>query len=555
MSRFLDDRLRSRADDGGFGLVEIMIAMTILAIVAVSTAPMLLGGLRAGRAAQLNLQGKALAQERLEKMRNLPYHVAQQNGQYVDVLDIYFRDLQAFGAVAAGDTCSARSYDAGSATYSCTIESLGDDYAGFSQKVKARFLGFERNPITPPNTYDSQVTGNDGPASALLGVEVTTSWSQGSDTSSYTLRSQIANAQSDASTLQASLDVAALQLTSELASGDVLQLEGGLVSSNGSLTTGSTANLNVATARAGLSSGLERTGALLSLSAPPFQPGSSPTGSGQKLDGTCDYACFGKTAVTGNADVTVALGQPQVSTDTDPVASSLARAGENVFRGFTFGNAPLGETDPLLELAGPMVSAGATGSAEVLRGEGYLNAAGTGSTAVRTGGKTFLPMLELFPTSFAPDGVVQVTLDDASLTCTSGAGTGSVDTTWSGTVRYWQQTGFAADGVTPTGDYVPLAVAPGAAALPGPDVVPVLKANPTAVYSGVATGDVALGRWIDSWSAASDTAAVATSAGPRTTAALPAVVSVLTQPTRASAPTSAINISVGSLACQAEDNR
>lgn len=557
MSRSLADRLRSGAGDEGFGLVEILIAMTIFAIVSVSTAPMLLGGLRAGRAAQLNLQGKALAQERLEKMRNLPFHVARQNGQYLDVLDIYFRDLLPSGLLAAGDTCSARSYDSTTATYSCTIASLGGDYPGFSQVVRTTFLDFQRGTVVPPSTYDSQTSGNDSPASALLGVAVTTSWTQGGKSSSYTLRSQISNSQADESSLRASLQLAAVKITSELDGGDVLRLDGGVISSEGSLTTGSTASLNVATARGSTGSGQQVDGAVLSLSAPPAKTGGSPSDpSGQKLDGTCNLVCFGKTAVTGNQDVTVNLGQPQVSDPADAVTASLSRTGSNVFRGFSFGNLAGSQVaDPDLRLQGRMVSAGATGDSLALSSNGYLDATGTGSAAVRSGGRVSVPMLQLFPTDFAPRGVVQVTLDSAALDCTSGSGTSSVNSAWQATVRYWQQTGVDATTGLPTGGYVSNEVKPGAGPLPDPTTTYVLHADSSIPHTELGPGDVPLSTWINAWNGASDAAAVNTSVGKAATASLNAVVAIITAPTRENVPTSALNLAVGTIECQAVDNR
>jgi prepilin-type N-terminal cleavage/methylation domain-containing protein len=560
VSRSLADRLRRRGDDQGFGLVEIMISMTIFAIIVLATAPMLIGGLKAGRSAQLNLQGKALAQERLELMRNLPYHVARQNGQYLDVLDIYFRDLQPTGTLAASDRCSARSYDAATSTYACTINNLGADYPSFSQVIRATFLDFQRNPVTPPAAYNSQVAGVDAPASALLGVAVTTSWTQGSKTSSYTLRSQIANAQAEGSSLQASLSVTALTLSSNLASGDILQLEGGLVSSDGSLTTGSTASLGVATARAGLASGSATNGATLSLSAPPAASGTSPSDpSGHKIDGTCNFACFGQTAVTGNQDVTVALGQPQVSRAADPVVASLRRTGSNTYRGFTYANALLLDADPALRLTGPMVSAGLGSTTEVLNGKGYLDATGTGATAVQSAGSTTVPMLQLFPTDFAPEGVVQLVLTSASLSCASGGGAGAVSATWAGTARYWKQTGISSG--VPTGGYVDLNVAPGAAALPDPAGLTVLEgdANGDGVLDVDGPNKLKLDRWVQAWAGMTDTAQAVTSSGQRSTGTINGVISLLTAPTRLTAgvkdETSAINIALGKLTCHAEDNR
>ena len=557
MSRSLADRLRRGADDEGFGLVEILIAMTIFAIVSISTAPLLLGGLKAGRSAQLNLQGKALAQERLELMRNLPYHVARQNGQYIDVLDIYFRDLQATGTLATNDICDARSYDAATSTYSCTINDLGSDFRSFRQVIRTTFLDFQRNTVVPPAGYSSQTSGADSPASALLGVAVTTSWTQAGRTSSYTLRSQIANAQADQSTLSAALGSAALTITSNLADGDILKLEGGLVSGEGSLTTGSRASLNATTTRAGLASGLSRAGASLSLTAPPFAEGTSPSdGNGYMLDGTCVFACFGQTSISGNQKVRVDLGQPQVSSASSPVVASLRRTGSNTYRGFTYGNAPSAAIDPQLKLTGPMVSAGTGSTTEVLNGSGYLDATGSGSTAVRAAATATLPYLELFPTSFAPNGVVQVALSSASLTCSSGGGAGSVVATWSGAVRYWKQTGIDSNGL-PTGGYVQTALAPGGSALPAV-TSPVLQADVTGdgIADGAAPEDVPLSRWVQAWSALSDPDDAVTSTGRRSAGAVSAVVSVLTAPTRgASDETSAINLAVGSLTCGAEDNR
>lgn len=557
MYRSLADRLRRGGDDEGFGLVEILIAMTIFSIVSISTAPLMLGGLKAGRAAQLNLQGKALGQERLEQMRNLPFHVARQNGQYLDVLDIYFRDLQATGSLATNDTCAARSYDAGTKTYSCTINNLGSDYRAFRQVIRTTFLDFQRGTVTPPAGYNSQTSGADSPASSLLGVAVTTSWTQSGRSSSFTLRSQIANAQADENAISVAVGTAALTITSNVANGDILKLEGGLVNGEGSLTTGSRASLNATTARAGFSSGLSTTGASLSLSAPPAAVGTSPFDSnGHMLDDTCTFACFGQTSVSGNQAVTVALGQPQVSSSSDPVVSSLRRTGSNTYRGFTYGNALSAAVDPLLRLAGPMISGGIGSTTEVLNGSGYLDAAGSGGTAVRAVGTAALPYLELFPTDFAPNGVVQVALTSSSLGCVSGGGTGSVAASWAGAVRFWQQTGVDGSGL-PTGGYVSTALAPGGADLPAlTSLVLKADANNDGIVDTNTAADISLSRWVQAWSALTDPSEAATSSGRRSTGVISAVVSVLTSPTRGTADeTSAINLAVGSLTCHAEDSR
>ena len=545
MSHSLTDRVRRRVhgDDEGFGLIEIMIAMLIFGIVIVSTAPLLVGGLRAGRISQLNLQGKALGQERLEIMRNLPYHVARQNGQYLDILDLFFRDIAPVGVLATNDVCAARVYTAATATYTCRIDALGADYPGFFQTVQTQFLTFERAVVTPGLGYSSQTAGVDSPVSALLGVVVTTSWPQNGTTKSFAVRSQIANGQPEGSLITADLQVSALNLASNLADGDLLQLEAGLVSSSGSLTTGSTSRLSAVAARAAKASGTEISGASFSVSAPPAAAGTSPSEPlGKSLDGTCVLACFSQTSISGDQSVIVASGQPKASSSASPVLSALRRTGANTFRGYTYNNTPAGSVDALLGLTGPMVSGGNGSTTDVAVGSGYLDATGTGATAVRSSGSTTLPVLQLFPTLFAPLGVVQVELTAASVTCTSGGGTGAISASWSGTVRYWTDNLPGSTTQNPLSGYVPVPLAPGATQLPDPADVSV-NAGRT------------LDTWVKAWSALTATGTVDQSSGRIGKATVPAVLSMLTAPTRTSDPTSAINIAVGALRCQAEDNR
>jgi len=538
------DRLRRGrfGGDEGFSLVEIMIAMVIFGIVATATTPMLLGGLKAGRTAQLNLQAKALGQERLELMRNLPFNVAQQNGLYLDVLDIYHRDLVASGALAAGDTCATRSYEAATSTYVCTITDLGAGHLGFTQVVRTQFLNAERTVIVPIASYSSQVAGRDTPPANLLGVTVATSWAQQGAPHTFTVRSHIANAQADPNVITASVRATALNVTSNLSNEDILQLEGGLLSSEGALTTGSTASLSAVAARAGLASGTSVQGAALSLTAPPAVTGTSPTEGASNLFGSaCEFACFGPSSITGNQQVTVASGQPKVSLVGNQVTTTLSRSGLGTFRGFSYTNATTAEKDPALGIVGPMVSGGSV-PGDVLATTGYLDATGSGSTAVQSSATVGLAHLELFPTAFAPAGVVQVRLDSAKLTCRSGSGTGGVTAAWSGEVRYWSAA--AATAASPTGAYVALPLAPGAAALPAPATLIVQPGVP-------------LSTWLSAWSAATSASAVDESSARRGKGTLSAVLTMLTTPTRPglAGGSSPINVAVGSVSCIAEDAR
>ena len=124
-------RLRGRpASDEGFTLAEVITALMIFGVIAAALIPMLISATRLATIAKLSTQAKQLSVERIESMRNLPYYVAFDNGQYRDILDIYFRDLQAAGALEANDPCTARAFIAASSTYRCTINPISG-YAKF----------------------------------------------------------------------------------------------------------------------------------------------------------------------------------------------------------------------------------------------------------------------------------------------------------------------------------------------------------------------------------------------------------------------------------------
>lgn len=520
-------------------MIEVIISMVILGVVIASITPLLISGLRASRTAQLNTQARALGQERIERMRNLPYHVARANGQYLDVLDIYFRDIQpTAGNAGANDPCSKREYGAG--VYRCTITNLGAPYQAFTQVVTARFLNSERTLLTPPSFYNSQNAGVDAPVSNLLGVDVRTSWLSGGKTHAYTVRSQIVNAVAGETVLEGKLRIRALSITSNTASGDLAQLQVGLLSLNGDVASGSSADLGAVTAIANMASGQSISGAQQTLSAPPAAVGTSPADSnGHTLDASCLTLCFGQTAVTGDQNVNVTGGAPLVSSSTNPVTVSLRRTGGNQYHGYSYSNATTTDVDPSLDIQGPMVSAGGGATVDVANGWGYLDANGTGSTALVDKGGFRLNRLELFPTSFAPEGVVQLWIDDAWLSCSSGGSSGAVNASWSGYVRVWNGA---------TNAYVSYPVKNGGIALPDPSTVQVLPSGPTGAPR-------MLSSWVSAWTGLTSTSEISKGAGRRAVGVVGSVVSILTVPTRAGDPTSALNVSVGSMSCVAEDGR
>ena len=88
--------LRPRQDaEGGFSLIEILVAITLLGLLGAAIVPMLITGLRASVIAKLDTGAKNLSQQRFELMRNLPFRIAYDPAisTGVDMLDTYYPNL------------------------------------------------------------------------------------------------------------------------------------------------------------------------------------------------------------------------------------------------------------------------------------------------------------------------------------------------------------------------------------------------------------------------------------------------------------------------------
>ena len=530
-------RLRRTRGEDGFSLVEILVSITIFGIAATAVLPLLLAGIRGGTHAKLTTQAKNLAQERLELMRNLPFYVAQQNGDYRDVLDIYFRDLQNPGTVTAGDPCSARRYEAGSTSYVCQLPTSTVGQATFTQVVRTQFLNAAGAVVAPRADYNSQTINRDAPASGLLSVVISTTWKQGAESREFVLRSRIANSANDAPLITSKIRASAVKVTGTDSSGAVLQFESGLLSADGSKSTASSATATAMGAYASSSAGLEVKGAQVALSAPPDDVLSSlPNDSGKNLSGTdCLLICFGDTRIKGAAAAKVSSGVPQVgiSGSTTRLEAELSRSGGVGERGFDYNNTDLANAVGTLGVSElPLVSSGEGISGPVASSQGSLTAVSTGSTSVTSTVSTSSETVQLFRTASAPAGLVQLKLSSASLTCVDGSGRG-VTASWSAQVSVrTSSTAYTTWNVTPGGTSLP---------------------EPASVMT--ATG-LPLSNYITSWSGlVGSTSSVAQTATSGVSGNIPAVLSVLTRPTRLSDPGSVINVTLGSLSCEAEDNQ
>jgi prepilin-type N-terminal cleavage/methylation domain-containing protein len=542
-------RLRGRpASDEGFTLAEVITALMIFGVIAAALIPMLISATRLATIAKLSTQAKQLAVERIESMRNLPYYVAFDNGQYRDILDVYFRDLQAAGALEANDPCTARAYIAASSTYRCTINPISG-YAKFRQQIEVQFLTAERVVVVPRATYNARLSNMDIPISSLLGITVTTSWDAPGGAKSSVLRTEIANSSPAARQVVSAAGATALKVASTLSSGQVVQLQAGMFNADGALSTAASAAHSTVGAQAGYLSGTTVQGAAVSASAPADENGGSAGAGTKRLDaGSCFPVCFGNSSVTGDTWSRVSTGLPLVSASGSPAEGRLLRSDVSDEGGVAYSNATLGEQDSALMLSTsrPMVffTDGSSGDITA-QGSGYLTAT-KNPNSVRAHASAFTRRLRVLPTSFAPDGLVRVRLNSASIDCNNVAAAGGVTAAWDVTVS-WYSPG------APSG-YASLTLTQSSASgLPDPSTIVVLSDNPVTI--GVDESR-RLSHWIDSWSGMFSGSPVVESTGRLARGSLPAVFSVTTKPTRGAAdPASALGVEVGVLTCMAEDLR
>ncbi len=338
--------------DDGFTLVEVMVALGILMFVSLAMLPLMILSVRAGETAKRDTQAKNLLQERVELMRNLPYHVPFSTGaQYVDLLDIYFHDLNAVVGQQQVQLGLVQLREQG-------LHLHADDEAelrGVHRDHQDQLSGQGRQRRDPATGYDSQsATGLDLPPSQLVSVAITVAWNLYGKAKSFTTTTQMGNAASTAPQTVAKLRTSAVSVKST-ADDDtppmLAALDVGLVTADAGVSTGATARGTATGAYASLSSGATSTNqASGSVDAPPDQPSfTSQTGAASGgVPCTAVIACFGPTSVS-NVTGTAAGGVPQVGSVSSPLTANLVKSGSAGDRGYWFSNVPVGTVqNPLL---------------------------------------------------------------------------------------------------------------------------------------------------------------------------------------------------------------
>ncbi|GAA2142003.1 hypothetical protein GCM10009844_12800 [Nocardioides koreensis] len=587
MSHSADDAAVApeRPRDGGFTLIEVIVAIGITVVVLVALLPLLVVGIRSTDLAKQVTQAKAVAQGQLDRMRNLPYHVARDAGPYRDVLDYYFKDKTApMGPVACG---SPGSYAVPQPTWTGYVAAGGtrcgyepatgamyrsvSQVQGFTVVVSTQFLKGDTalTVVDPPTDYDTQVTGRDAPPAQQIGVSATVLYSQRSTLKPVTTYTQMTYQPTAVNRLDVSADATAVQVGSSTVADGAVSLAAGLLSLQGELTYASTAGVVLASTSAGLATGAQASGAARTLAAPPTGTAATVPAPAGDLSSGCVLACWGGTKLDVAA-LSADGGLPNIGTASSPMQSLVTG---NTNGGFSFNNGATSTYRPELSLTAPLVrlastaspvasgvtaacEAGSAGSTSYVTASGFARStamdASTSPATAEACARTRASTISVFPTSFAPQGVLQVDLEYSYARCllmgTAHAATVSSD--YRVRLRYHE----AGGGYHEVAD-----IRPGLTADP---LTPALVPMNTPVGGGHTLGD-----YIASWSALLDNQVSRTSVdGVDGMAALriPGVLSITTQPSRTGTDvlgpnnvdlSSAVSLTVGAVGCSAEDSR
>jgi prepilin-type N-terminal cleavage/methylation domain-containing protein len=595
-------RLRSMlVVEGGLSLVEMMVALTIFAIITVGIAPLLASSIRGTSITRSRTVAKNVATEAMERIRGLPFFQSVQ-GQTTptrrDVLDLFFPDRNA-GFNAAGlpantftTTCTSTPPPAGTRELVACPKNIPE---GYSVRFVAAFVKPGATPpvpqtftVEPPSqNYNWSLTSTENPPTELLRMSITVSWTYGGDPQSFSLSSligqrtvsaetisgtgkvahavQVLTSYRDSAGTDSSLVVVAGQSESAMATRAYAEADESTVAAHLVLTQSAVGEASAVTLA-------DLAGASSFVGAPPnsYPAPAVPETPAQ----TVQYSYDGSTQTpVAYIDATVVEGPSPFSLGAQVVNELPTAAGRFRFSGGVPTNPSLWvDTQADRTLASPLKldETGRIVSLDLFGGNrlsGQSSGAATSLTSARKvetkAAITTFGMLRIFPTAYITDPAdAVITISDfvASLSCTSTANEATADATgtWSATLRYWKDP--QNDGMPVGSGYVSVPLAGSTAA--GTDPLEVLRTENPLVYDAVLDSeDVYLFNTADrrgyftSMTSRPLVAAREANNGRVTSAELNGALQITTVPTSAANPQSSLSISVGALSCEAVDRR
>lgn len=440
--------------------------MGLLMVVLMASLPAFIAMMRAGVSARLQTQAKNLAQERLEQIRDLRFHVDRQNGPFLDLLDVYYTNASTAAAaipVTVGSlTLSGRYVSSAAASggepagpfYRVTIDPICIESpacpAGtqrFKQIVDLQFLQQDGSAVPAArfeNKYDSQTVGSDAPPSTTVGVTVITSWSQSGTAKSYRTYTRITDSRPAAPLIQTQARAVAVDISSTAADGTTLELQGGLSSADGAQSSGSSVS-GYATGATATRTGYDAvSGQSVQFSLPTQAASTSGTPAAQSAGAGCSWFGFGKTGLSnGGGDVSTGLPKSPSNVDSGTPPNQMqaylsANGGSSTCGLLSFDNTvgggvlrPSGDNVGSAMGSAPFVRVPDTsGSAPVVVGSTYVTSndltASPQKSQAGAKASSSQPVV-LFPGYTASGGgLVKVTLNSAQVDCTSATTSGAL---------------------------------------------------------------------------------------------------------------------------------
>ena len=477
----------------GMSLVEVLVAIMVFTIVTLGVIPLLASSIRGSNTSRAGTVGKNIVVEAMERARGLPFFVSHAaDDSDVDLLDFYYPS----SAGASGGVYTVNC-PSGTTDPACPGD-IPDDY---SLTFRTAFVdpedttrgtctsSFAPGGCVTASNYDSNDDNLDTPPRQIVHMSILGTWTVvGGRSRTFEVESLIGRRRSARAKLdgKATVDYVVRVLTSfnDAEQGRSLGAIGGNAATRIETKTASIADQSVdagvltlvdpAAADADIAVPVE--GASRVVSAPPAD-GPQAGGSSEPGVLVLDLDGDGTPEELAGLDETH-VGQPSPQ---GILAASIAGELPNASGGFSYGVGPLN-----LWADNPHAARGATSVHKLnpaqkivfLRPAGFDTLAGytTADTQAPTGsGLTMeahaeFDSLHLFPTTFAPEGVIQIKDFEADVSCQSASQAldGLPVAEWSAKIQIWGETsstdGFQAGGYSPefnvgsTGTSDPLAV-------------------------------------------------------------------------------------------------
>jgi prepilin-type N-terminal cleavage/methylation domain-containing protein len=558
-------RAAAAADDG-FTLVEIMAAIVVFALVAGMALAMLLSAIRGGLVSKQDTVGRNLTQAKIEELRNLPFHIDQAVSTEYDLLDIYYPNmtgsagLGTTGYVPAASARDATVGDPASGAFFRTVVASVPNFTQFKQYVTVQFVDTSGSPKTPLTGWSAATAGSDTPVTNMVNISVTTLWSVGKSAKKYNIFTSISAGRPLVPKVNIQGHVEGLNVTGLLPSGLQGTLDSASLDFNASFSNIVTAAATALGARAEIEGGSKATGALTSVTAP---PNVGPVGSGvvngsSLADSGNTVGAFAKTD-TKNLAAGSAAGQPYAGTSASPLTADVLNNGGGY--DLQYSNEPGNDHLGLNSSSNVLQVIDGTSTAMTSTGYGTSATTSTAHSATSNIGNSTTSglttsQIQLFPTAQAPNGVVQIQVTQANLSCQTGANYGASSTasstlTYAATLKYatWNGTGVS---------YTTVNLGSGNSTDPLPTSSQMATIQVGVDGSGT---PIYLSDYIASWGSLTSGAIGVAPAVQKTTdnksisANYQGLLTINSQPLRTGDSTSGVGVTVGAISCLAVDFR